>query len=223
MSNPAELFANVVDQTIAASHQFNETASIDEKSKRRKTTRMSKDGSGANDVSNETKLALEVMRRENAEARADLKTTISTFQAENALFRETVRGFITSAQVENAQFREQFRDGVASIKTDMAKHSSDIESKISNLKIWVLTGAVSALVTTLGLAGNALIRKENSAGAAPSQLSTVAPPAQPSVQVSVSGTVSPDLGKPQRAVQVSQHVHSQQTSTSQTPPPPAKP
>ncbi|WP_313425955.1 hypothetical protein [Stenotrophomonas rhizophila] len=215
MSNPTELFANVVDETIAARKQFTNDGPVDSKAKSRKNPRMAKSAKDHEDTVVETKasLAMEVMRRENAEARADLKSAVSSFQAENALFRETVRGFITSSQVESAQARELVRDSVAGMKvdlsnlrSDMAIHSKDVEGKISGLKIWVLTGAISALVSALTLVGGAFLKSSNSNSTAAAAASTQAasPPSQPAVQVSLSGNLNSGPARTEQARQPAQ-------------------
>lgn len=193
MSDPAELFENVINETMTVRGQFNHAEPIDERPKSPKNKRMSKSDRDNEDgiASAKIALAMEVMRRENSEARAELRSTMSAFQAENALFRETIRGFISSSQVENAQFREQIKEAVAGvkvelsgIKSDMANHSKDIESKISGLKIWVLTGTIAALVAALTLVGGALIRSFGGTNSSPAKAETMASEAGPSIHLS---------------------------------------
>ena len=108
----------------------------------------------------EAKIAatLEIMRRENSEARAEMRTAMANFQTENALFRETIRGFISGSQTENALFREQIKDGISAVRVDMSNQAKDVEGKISGLKVWVLAGTISGLLAVLLMVGGALVR-----------------------------------------------------------------
>lgn len=120
-------------------------------------------------------LALETIKRENAEAQAELRRTVSSFQAENALFRESIRDLISTSKVENSTFREQMRDGVSQIKIDLANHSKEIEGKVSGLKQWVLTGTIAALVSAVTLLAGALLKQPPAQQPAASPVASTTP------------------------------------------------
>lgn len=155
-------------------------------------------------------LALEKIKRENAEAQAELRRTVSSFQTENALFRESIRDLISTSKVENSTFREQMRDGVSQIKIDLASHSKEIDGKVSSLRQWVLTGAIAALVSAVTLLAGALLKQPSTRqpAAIPSQAATS------SQQTTIPApTVPPALDVVDRSAQ----------QPSPPPPPPAKP
>lgn len=167
--------------------------------------------SKANMAASEAKVAatLEVMRRENSEARAEMKTAMASFQAENALFRETLRGFIGSTQVENAQFREQIREGVSGIRIDLANQSRDVEGKISALKVWVLAGTLTGLLALLGVIVGAFVRSYIS-----SETSQREVPTAPAVEIAVA---APAAREPERAAKRVEQAPPPASSTTQAP------
>ncbi len=169
--------------------------SIEKRAQRPQDSKMSDDKSdhkAAAGVS-EAKIAatLEVIRRENSEAKAELKTAISAFQAENALFRETIRGFISAGQVENSLFREQIKEGISGIKVDAANHAKDVEGKISSTKQWVMAGAIAALVTAVTILAGAFFKQSGTPQPLPPTAASVSAPSAPNtVEVSVLSPAS---------------------------------
>ncbi|MFC4729512.1 hypothetical protein [Coralloluteibacterium thermophilus] len=83
---------------------------------------------------------LEVMRRENAEARAELRAAVD------------------AERVDAAQLRADIRTALSEMAAASASQSHKLESKISGLKIWVLSGALAGVVALLTVLGNAYLR-----------------------------------------------------------------
>ena len=168
---------------------------------------LSRDELKASTSASEAKVAatLEIMRRENAEARSEMKTSLSAFQAESALFREQMRGYIATAQSDNAQFREQVRDGVSGIRIDLANGSKEVEGKISSLRTWVLAGVATGLLAVLMMLAGAFIRNYMSSS---TSSGTVVP---------VVATEGPS--KTQRADPTAASTQPPKPETNQVPPP----
>ncbi|MCF3519740.1 hypothetical protein [Stenotrophomonas maltophilia] len=92
------------------------------------------------------------MNREEVKAKleaseARVATTLELMRRENAEFRGEIKSSFSSMHSDNAEFRAEMREAIASMSVSLSNQARDFERGISGLKIWVLAGALAGVIS----------------------------------------------------------------------------